>query len=41
MAYDIDFTSIRGEPLPFADFKGQVVLVVNTASRCGYTGQYA
>lgn len=37
----IDFLTIRGEPLPFAEFAGQAVLVVNTASRCGYTPQYA
>ena len=41
VVYDIDFQSIRGEPMPFETFKGNVVLVVNTASRCGYTGQYA
>lgn len=38
---DIDFQTIRGEPLPFSTFQGQAVLVVNTASRCGYTPQYA
>lgn len=41
MVYDVDFKSIRGEDLTFERYKGQVVLVVNTASRCGYTGQYA
>ena len=39
-AYDFSFTSIDGEPLPLASFKGKPVLVVNTASRCGLTPQY-
>ena len=39
--YSIEFKSIRGEAMPFERFSGQVVLVVNTASRCGYTPQYA
>lgn len=39
--YDVDFQSIRGDALPFSDFAGLVVLVVNTASQCGCTGQYA
>jgi glutathione peroxidase len=35
-----DFTSIDGEPLPMSGFAGQAVLVVNTASFCGFTRQY-
>lgn len=37
----IDFQTIYGEPLPFTEFSERAVLVVNTASRCGYTPQYA
>lgn len=39
-AYDFDFKSITGEPLPLSTFKGKAVLVVNTASKCGLTPQY-
>ena len=39
-AYDFSFTAIDGGPLPLGDFKGRAVLVVNTASECGYTPQY-
>lgn len=37
----IPFRTIEGKPTSLADFKGQVVLLVNTASKCGLTGQYA
>lgn len=40
-AHRFAFTSIEGEPLPMAGFAGRPVLVVNTASLCGFTYQYA
>ncbi|MBB4267674.1 glutathione peroxidase [Roseospira visakhapatnamensis] len=39
-AHDFSFTSIDGEDLPFRQFAGKAVLVVNTASFCGLTRQY-
>ena len=39
-AYDFSFKAITGESLPLNEFRGKVMLVVNTASQCGFTGQY-
>jgi len=40
-AYDFSFRSIKGEDMiNLSDFKGKVMVVVNTASRCGFTNQY-
>lgn len=40
-AHDFDFTSIEGSPLPMRGFAGKAVLLVNTASFCGFTPQYS
>ncbi len=39
-AHDFEFTGIEGEKLPMRAWAGKPVLVVNTASFCGYTPQY-
>ena len=39
--YDYTLNSIDGKSTPLASFKGKVVMLVNVASRCGYTPQYA
>ena len=38
--YEFNMNSLEGKPMPMADFKGKVMLLVNVASRCGYTPQY-
>lgn len=39
--YDFEARSIDGKPVPLSDFRGQVLLIVNTASACGFTPQFA
>jgi glutathione peroxidase len=38
--YDFKVLSNRGKEVNLADYKGQVILIVNTASKCGFTPQY-
>ena len=39
--HDFTINSIDGQPTSLAQFKGKVVLIVNVASKCGFTPQYA
>lgn len=38
--YDIEINSLSGAPLSLSDFKGKFILLVNVASKCGFTPQY-
>jgi glutathione peroxidase len=38
--YDFTAKTLSGKDVPLADWRGQVLLVVNTASKCGFTPQY-
>jgi glutathione peroxidase len=38
--HDLSFTTNRGEEVSLADYAGRPVLIVNTASKCGFTPQY-
>ena len=39
--YDFEALSIEGKPAPLSAQRGKVLLIVNTASRCGFTPQFA
>jgi len=39
--YDIEALGIDGQPVALSPFKGRVMLIVNTASACGFTPQFA
>jgi glutathione peroxidase len=38
--YEFTMNSIEGQPMPLAKFEGKVMLIVNVASKCGFTPQY-
>lgn len=38
--YDFKINSLEGQSVDFSKYKGKTLLIVNTASKCGYTPQY-
>ena len=39
--YDFKMNSIEGDPIDFSKYEGKTLLIVNVASKCGFTPQYA
>lgn len=39
--YQFEANALSGQPVPLSNFRGKVLLIVNTASECGFTPQYA
>lgn len=39
--YDFHINTSQGKQISFSDFKGEVVLIVNTATKCGFTPQFS
>ncbi|MFL2883190.1 MAG: glutathione peroxidase [Pelagibacteraceae bacterium] len=40
LAHEFEFNSIQGDIIKLSDYKDKVIVIVNVASRCGYTPQY-
>ena len=41
MIYDYELTTGKGQTVKLSQYKGKVILIVNTATGCGFTPQYA
>ena len=40
VAYDFNFNDLDGSPLKLSDYKNKVIIIINVASKCGFTNQY-
>ena len=40
LAYDFEFNGIEGDSIRLSEYKDKIIVVVNVASRCGFTNQY-